>query len=68
MNFTYLDNIRAAQGIGKQFVQEKLLAEDPKKGQTKRELVEEIGKSEFYGCLTPEDYGWYAYGIFGCSG
>jgi len=60
MNFDLPDDIQAAREIARKFAQEKLLPiteEDYEKGQTKRELVEEMGTLGFFGCLMPEEYG-----------
>jgi glutaryl-CoA dehydrogenase (non-decarboxylating) len=52
--------VRSIKQLAKKFVERGLIPiveEDYEKGVTRREIVEEMGKLGFFGCLIPEKYG-----------
>jgi len=60
MNINLPEEIISAKEVARKFAQEKLLTiteEDYEKGETRRELVEQMGGLGFFGCLAPEKYG-----------
>ena len=60
MHYELSPEIRSIRELAKRFAQERLLPltrEDYEKEVTRREVVEEMGKLGFFGCLIPTEYG-----------
>lgn len=60
MYYEFPEEVVTMKEMAKKFSERKLIPiteEDYEKGITRREIIEDMGKLGFFGCLIPDEYG-----------
>ena len=70
MDFEVSEEIQAMRGMAKNFAERKIrptMEEDEKEHRFRREIVEDMGRQGFFGCIAPEEFGGNDAGFMGAT-
>ncbi len=70
MDFEINEELKAMQNMAKNFAERKIrptMEEDEKEHRFRREIVEDMGRQGFFGCIAPEEFGGNDAGFMGAT-